>query len=399
MSPQNKSVMEESEIFDKVQQVNDAHPGFHEFKLLRTNAHTSIYLAYKAGKRFAIKATKDNTALQTKILQREYEVSIDCDHPHLVHIYTLEDGFPFGLGLVMEYVEGRTLGEYLKERPSRKERNRVFAELLSAVAYLHKRGIVHNDIKPENIIITHADNTLKLLDFGLADNDAQYALRTLGCTPQYASPELLNQSGVTDARSDIYSIGVVMRELLGNSFIARRCVKKMPERRYANVEQLKKAWRNRHLPLRILLSLLLLVVCLLPTFLLIQTKVKEQEQRDYQEQVITHMERSITSICETSKVAIEQSPYFEFANMHMMVMMERCRESLDSVINKVDDQNLKMLVNSRYQFIFGNYCKELADMQLGDKSSYLMATPSEQHSFYDSLIANKLPYRPYLKTE
>jgi hypothetical protein len=85
--------------------------------------------------------------------------------------------------------------------------------------------------------------------------------------------------------------------------------------------------------------------------------------------------------------------------MHMMVMMERCRESLDSVINKVDDQNLKMLVNSRYQFIFGNYCKELAGMQLGDKPSYLMETPSEHHSFYDSLIANNLPYRPYPETE
>lgn len=391
--------MEESEIFDNVQQVNEAQLGFHDFKLLRTNAHTSLYLAYKARKRFAIKTTKDNSALQTKILQREYELSITCDHPHLVHIYTLEDGLPFGLGLVMEYIEGRTLGEYLKERPSRKERNRVFAELLSAVEYLHKRGIVHNDIKPENIIITRADNTLKLLDFGLADNDAQYALRTLGCTPQYAAPELLNQSGVTDARSDIYSIGVVMRELLGNSFIARRCVKKMPELRYANVEQLKKAWRNRHLPLRILLSLLLLVVCLLPTFLLIQTKVKEQEQRDYQERIITQMERSITSICETSKVAIEQSPYFEFANMHMMVMMERCRESLDSVINNVADPDLKMLVNSRYQFIFGNYCKEIADMQWGDKAPYLMVTPSEHHSFYDSLIANKLPYRPYPEKE
>ncbi len=111
------------------------------------------------------------------------------------------------------------------------------------------------------------------------------------------------------------------------------------------------------------------------------------------------MGRSITSICETSKVAIEQIPYFEFANMYMMVMMERCREGLDSVINKVDDQHLKMLVNSRYQFIFGNYCKELADMHLGDKPSYLMATPSEQHSFYDSLIANNLPCRPYPEKE
>ena len=387
--------MEESELFDKVHLVNDVQLGFYDFKLLRTSAHTSLYLACKAGKRFVIKTTKDNTALQAKILQREYELSMGCDHPHLVHIYTLEEGFPFGFGLVMEYVEGRTLGEYLKERPSRKERNRVFAELLSAVEYLHKRGIVHNDIKPENIIITRADNTLKLLDFGLADNDAQYALRTLGCTPRYASPELLNQGGGIDARSDIYSIGVVMRELLGNSLIARRCTNKLPEQRYANVEQLKRAWCSRFLPLRILLSLLLLVVCFLPTLLLIQTKAKEQERRDYQGRIIAQMERSVASICESSKVAIEQSEYIEFANMHMMAMMERCRLCLDSVVSNIDDQDVMMVVTSRYQIIYGRYCKEIADMQWYDKASYLTTTPYEHHCFYDSLIANKLPYRPY----
>ncbi len=391
--------MVESEIFEEVQLNNEEPRGFHDFKLLKTNANTSIYLAFKAGKRFVIKATKDNTALQKKMLQREYELSIDCNHPHLVHIYTYEESFPFGAGLVMEYIEGRTLDEYLRERPSKRERNRIFSELLSAAMYLHARGIIHNDIKPENIMISRTDNSLKLLDLGLADSDAQYALRTLGCTPRYASPELLSHAGIIDARSDIYSIGIVMREMLGNSFIARRCTKSVPDKRYANVEQLTKAWHNRHLPLRIICSLLLLAIILLPTLLLLQTKAEEQKQRNYREQIITHMERSITNICETSKVAIEQSPYFEFANMHMMVMMERCRESLDSVINKVDDQNLKMLLNSRYQFIFGNYWKELATKQLGDKPSYLRATPSEHHVFYDSLIVNNLHYRPYPETE
>ena len=213
-----------------------------------------------------------------------------------------------------------------KSALQKKERNSIFTELLSAVEYLHKRGIVHNDIKPENIIITRTDNTLKLIDFGLADNDAHYVLRTLGCSPRYASPELLNQSGEVDARSDIYSIGLLMRELLGGSLVANRCTKQLPKKRYANVGQPRNAWNNRYLPFRFLLAFLLLTVCLLPTFLLIQTKIAEQERRNYQEQVITQMERKITNICEAAKDSMEQSKYYEFANMHMLLMTRKYME-------------------------------------------------------------------------
>jgi len=121
----NDLMAEESNIFDKTPEKCNNTQGFNDFKLLKTTANASLYLAFKAGKRFLIKTTKDNTERQNKMLHREYELSIGCDHPHLVHIYTIEN-LPFGTGLVMEYIEGRTLDKYLVENPSKKERNRIF---------------------------------------------------------------------------------------------------------------------------------------------------------------------------------------------------------------------------------------------------------------------------------
>ena len=156
----------ESIIFDIAQEEHINTGGFYDFKLLKTTTYASLYYALKQGKRFIIKTTKDNSERQEAMLKREYELSIGCDHPHIVHIYTLEPNLAIGQGIVMEYIEGRTLSEYLAEKPTLSERRRIADELLSAVGYLHKRGIIHNDLKPENILITHADNTLKLIDFG-----------------------------------------------------------------------------------------------------------------------------------------------------------------------------------------------------------------------------------------
>ena len=288
--------MEESNIFESAPQRGDTTQGFHDFKLLKTTANASLYLAFKVGKRFLIKTTKDNTEQQSKMLYREYQLSIGCDHPHLVHIYTIEEGLPFGAGLVMEYIEGRTLKEYLAEKPSKKERERIFSELLSAVGYLHKRGIIHNDLKPENILITHADNTLKLIDFGLADSDAEYAMRTLGCTPRYASPELQARAGAIDARSDIFSVGVLMQEIFGSSSISARCTKANPERRYANIEALQRAWHNRKRPQRVLLGVVAVAILALPFIFLGQTKLAARNERIEREQLSQQIEREVERV-------------------------------------------------------------------------------------------------------
>ena len=389
--------MEESSIFGEKPETADSEQGFHGFKLLKTTANSSLYLALKAGKRFLIKTTKDNSDRQNKMLRREYELSIGCDHPNIVHVYTIENNFPFGTGIVMEYIEGRTLDLYLTEKPSRKERNRIFFELLSAVGYLHKRGIIHNDLKPDNILITQADNTLKLVDFGLADCDAEYAMRTLGCTPRYASPELQAQNSVIDARSDIYSIGVIMQEVFGGSSIASSCTNTKPGRRYANIEALQRAWHNRHRPYYIAISFLLLLVCLLPTILLIDTKIEERNTRHKQDDLIAQMESGITAIYEATKDSIEQSQYSEFAIMHTVLLERQCHRYMDSLNTEINNPDIEAAVAVRYSTLFGKYWREVVEMANNSNlPTYYTESLSEYWQYYDSVINSRIQQQSIL---
>ncbi|MGN1172555.1 MAG: protein kinase, partial [Muribaculaceae bacterium] len=104
-----------------------------------------------------------------------------------------------------------------------------------------------NDIKPENILVTRINGDAKLIDFGLSDNDAFYVNKHLGGTPRYASPELLAQNSEIDSRSDIYSLGMILRDIFGNKYssITERCMQKDKALRYRDAEELMNAWHHR----------------------------------------------------------------------------------------------------------------------------------------------------------
>lgn len=396
MTIKNVSMIEESNIFGGTPEMGDTMQGFYDFKLLKTTANASLYLAFKAGKRFLIKTTKDNSERQNKMLRREYELSIGCDHPHLVHIYTIED-LPFGTGLVMEYIEGRTLDKYLAENPSKKERNRIFSELLSAVGYLHKRGIIHNDLKPENILVTHADNSLKIIDFGLADSDAEYAMRALGCTPRYASPELQMQSREIDARSDIYSVGVLMREIFGKRHhrIAERCCRVNAEERYENISALQRAWRNRNLPQKVLLGIVAVTIFALPFIFLGQTKLDERNEAREREQLFRQIERNVERVYMVTTDSISQEVYYEFASSHLLLFYEELAKYQNEHITPIADMELNTLAGNVYIRALNKYHARLLEQIDSLPKIYKSNLPTEELIFYNNLLKERKPYRPY----
>ena len=185
-----------------------------------------VYRAVRADdqyhKQVAIKLVRagQNSDFVIRRFKNERQILATLDHPNIARLLdggTTEEGIPY---FVMELIEGQPITEYCDSRNLPiAERLKLFVAVCSAVQYAHQRLIVHRDIKPGNILVTH-EGTPKLLDFGIAkivDTEAETGPATLtifrALTPGYASPEQVKGEPITTA-SDVYSLGVVLYELL-----------------------------------------------------------------------------------------------------------------------------------------------------------------------------------------
>ncbi len=184
----------------------------------------------RLGKKVAVKLlsrTPDSTSESIGRLRREARAAAILNHPSIVSVYDYDDagGSPF---IVYEYVEGRTLDLIIADGPLSESRIvDITGQIASALAYAHQRGIMHRDIKPQNIIVTE-DGHAKILDFGLAkqmrlefhstqgsliqDSSVATEAGTIVGTVQYMSPEQIGGEEL-DGRSDIFSLGIVLYEM------------------------------------------------------------------------------------------------------------------------------------------------------------------------------------------
>jgi len=184
----------------------------------------------RLGRTVAIKMLRSDLARDPSFLarfRREAQSAAGLNHPAIVAVYdsgedvdTESGGATVALPyIVMEYVEGRTLREILTEQTVMEpaEAARVTEGILDALSYSHRMGIVHRDIKPANVMLTPAGE-VKVMDFGIARAIADTAAtmtqtQSVIGTAQYLSPEQA-QGNPVDARSDLYSAGCLLYELL-----------------------------------------------------------------------------------------------------------------------------------------------------------------------------------------
>lgn len=166
-----------------------------------------------------LKRGMDSDAMLRRF-SHERQILASLEHQNIAHLLDggrSNEGTPF---FAMEFVKGQPIDEFCNERNlTINQRLRLFLQVCSAVSFAHSRLIVHRDLKPSNILVT-ADGKVKLLDFGIAkivSEESDYKTQTvtsLGMmTPKYASPEQIS-GGIVSTSSDIYSLGLILYELL-----------------------------------------------------------------------------------------------------------------------------------------------------------------------------------------
>ncbi len=210
---------------------------FTDFSPLSGSGYSLLVRAKRNGRWWLLKGLKEQYRKDTVyqvLLQEEYEITSRLLHPMVVSVFSLEEVEGLGPCIVMEWVDGMTLKEWLAQGGHTKaQRRHVVDMMLDALAYVHSRQTQHRDLKPSNIMLTNDGLHLKLIDFGLSDTDSHAILKPPAGTEGYMAP---------DGPSDVYSLGCILRELrLGwlSNLVIRKCCASLP-RRYTNFADIRR---------------------------------------------------------------------------------------------------------------------------------------------------------------
>jgi serine/threonine-protein kinase len=198
-------------------------------KKLGAGGMGSVYLAEQVsiGRRVALKVLHGAYATDEEFIRRfrhEARMAASLNHHNIVTVYDFDQGDEGSLFIAMEYVDGRSLSEIIKqEGPLDVGRAvRLGAQIAEGLGAAHRAGVIHRDIKPDNIMIVGVGDKeeVKLMDFGIArlrDTGAMTRLTRSGVlmgTPSYMAPEQIEGGGDVSERTDIYALGVVLYEML-----------------------------------------------------------------------------------------------------------------------------------------------------------------------------------------
>jgi len=305
------------EITSSFENISDVFTAYAE---IPSQGFNRLFKAQRYGKWFVLKGLKpeyQGKAVYNELLTKEFELGVQLDHPNIARVYSKESCDPVvGPCVVMEYVDGCTLREFLAQKPSRAVRMKVAKEILSAMSYFHGKQIIHRDLKPDNILVTYNGHNVKIIDFGLADTDYHGILKQPAGSDKYAAPEQKSGGVPLDCRADLYAFGVILRQLLpyGYGGVVRKCTQSDREKRFGNAEEILRRMQQQQRLVPLLVVLAVLICGGIGTWVL-QPKTQESSEEGQTVEVEeASMEEKSSGVVEEKDEIPLQSPVHEVSN-------------------------------------------------------------------------------------
>lgn len=174
------------------------------------NGYCVVYAGVYRGRRVALKVLKAQyqaSELHRQMLRKEFEVASMMNHPNIIATLRMENLPDYGEAILMEYVEGVTLKEFIEANPrlSSGKIQTITEQICQAVSYIHSRQTIHCDLKPSNILITSDGRFVKIIDFGMSRGNGFETLDFAGGTRGFTAPENFSAGSRATVATDIPS--------------------------------------------------------------------------------------------------------------------------------------------------------------------------------------------------
>lgn len=300
---------------------SETKSSFFDIKEIETKGYSSLHTATYLGKKVILKGLKPefkNERFYQDLIKKEFEISRSLDHPNIVKTIDFQNIPILGDCIVMEYIEGLTLTEFIEGHKVAKSQSRkakdvykkIFNELLDAMEYFHSKQIIHRDLKPSNILITNNGNNVKIIDFGLSDADDYVILKQAAGTRKYAAPEQMTPNNTIDCRADIYSLGIILRNYFPKSYhkIAERCAQQDREKRFSSANEIRTYIKKKKIRKIALCFSIILISLFISSFFITKHYLSGETYNINEKEILKEASLHIDSQIEIIKNEIAKSP-------------------------------------------------------------------------------------------
>ena len=277
-----------------------------DLRLIHTSRYgnSRVYTANYNGKKVIVKALKEdriNDANCKASLRQEYETTSMLDNKYIRKALDFVQIEGLGDCIIFEYIDGKSLAEHVRVGTlSEKQVKNILTEVCDALTYLHRNGVVHCNLNPENIMVTANDCRVKLIDIGVPETEQDADRELLIKEMEFVAPEIIKGEDI-DSRSDIYSLGKIM-EFIGERNISKQfgaaathCTQFSREQRFDSISDVRSAITKGHSIVRIIILALLAAVLAGLAFIYVP-KIKANVEKERAERLAVDFSRDVEKV-------------------------------------------------------------------------------------------------------